>query len=246
MLDITLSAAALTRAFWCAKSFWNEFIDNSASSGFCSAVRTKNMYTSAFTSKLSVTMFTTTDGKKCDTSRPVDIIAMSCFKPSNFVRTFESRNFSFNRFVSSAICVSLFPSCRVGNVVLKSKTKKCRRRRYFTRGHHQKRSSSTSKSRLRKRSSQSPSRIGIWRRGMNWIPLPHWDPIRQKRREKKTTNKKKRRSGKNERQPNKTSRRPQQKKRLLRRRTCASSTNLALPYPAVIAMSSGSQMSSFL
>merc|ERR1712159_737912 len=49
-------------------------------------------------------MFTTTDGKKCDTSRPVDIIAMSCFKPSNFVRTFESRNFSFNRFVSSAIC----------------------------------------------------------------------------------------------------------------------------------------------
>ena len=104
MLDITLSAAALTRAFWCAKSFWNEFIDNSASSGFCSAVRTKNMYTSAFTSKLSVTMFTTTDGKKCDTSRPVDIIAMSCFKPSNFVRTFESRNFSFNCFVSSAIC----------------------------------------------------------------------------------------------------------------------------------------------
>jgi len=32
---------------------------------------------------------------------------MSCFKPSNFVRTFESRNFSFNARVSSAICVCL-------------------------------------------------------------------------------------------------------------------------------------------
>jgi len=30
---------------------------------------------------------------------------MSCFKPSNFVRTFESRNFSFNARVSSAICL---------------------------------------------------------------------------------------------------------------------------------------------
>ena len=57
-------------------------------------------------------MFTTTEGKKCDTSRPVDIIAMSCFKPSNFVRVLESRNFSFNARVSSAICCVCSRICR--------------------------------------------------------------------------------------------------------------------------------------
>ena len=137
------------------------------------------MYTSAFTSKLSVTMFTTTDGKKCDTSRPVDIIAMSCFKPSNFVRTFESRNFSFNRFVSSAICF-----CDMN-------TNGRRRRRTLFYDHHHRRERERERKRSRRNRLHPRARLGgvsssrkgrrlssnasNWRRGMNWIPFSRYN-----------------------------------------------------------------------